>query len=203
MATSIRGRGGIGGSADSKVWGLLVFVVLLYHLYGIFIVFCILTYHFFFSRSEATRKEVLSSLAPPTLFAGLLALPLWLLYSLPSFGRHWTYDVFLFSGHTVKAMVGFLFGTMGDMTFHLLWVVPFLVVLFGLLIWDRFWMSRMAFLAILILFPVGFVFISDYRGHYWFLPRHFIWVMPLWGILTGKSFAAILARCRSSEPSAS
>ena len=123
-----------------------------------------------------------------------LAMPLWF-YSI--FGPHAKLpplNVFLYIPNPLLDISGFLKGVFANLVgyrykqFYLLLAG----LLFPFLIPDKKRFQQIAFLFIMVFIPIGLILIIDIVTEYWFIQRHFIWVMPFFALFLGWSWESFI-----------
>lgn len=176
---------------DQKIaWIFSIVFVLLFHSYGIVMVFTFLLYHLLVSRKGTSFWETVRKLAGPTCLAGLLASPAWCYYGVSS--NKYGLDTFAFCGRGLSKVLSCVFGNLGDFSIRYGWVLSFLIVLGALFIRDHWQKQRIIFLITIILMPITLIFVPDVVSQYWFVQRQFIWVIPFWCLLTAHSVQAFI-----------
>jgi hypothetical protein len=177
-------------------WGTLWALAIVFHSYGLMMSALILGYHLLFSRRDQTLGGTIRSLFFPTVLATLLVAPIWIYYAGPSVQIYHKYDTFELSHSGFRAVFSCIFGNLGDINLRWAWMAQLLIVAAGALVPDKQRAARVGFLILCVILPIALILFIDYRQHYWFLPRQFVWVMPLWGILVGQSLESIYFRWR-------
>jgi len=181
------------GLAEWKRWaaGFFLSAVVLFHLYGVMIVFFPLAYHLWIRVLDG--GDVKKPVARVMKYASvglLIVIPVWM-YSV--FGPHYTYpdycSVFQYIPDPRTTPLGFLKGVFGNLVGNrVLYVllpglaIPFVIPENP----DR--MRQIAFLTLCILAPIGVILFIDVETKYWFIQRQFIWVMPFFAFYLGWSW---------------
>ncbi|MFA5149981.1 MAG: hypothetical protein WC937_03035 [Candidatus Omnitrophota bacterium] len=175
-------------STVKRIWATIFFVLVIwFHVYGVLMFgSCLL----FVLIAEYKNKNFRIFLKNAIYFAVIVlcsAMPLWL-YSV--LGPHLSYtqfniNPFDFIPSPWQNFSGFLKGIFGNLIgfkklyiFLLGTIVP---VFFSYE--NRF--KQLFFLILIILFPIGVIFIFDLLQKYWFIQRQFVWVMPFYAFFLG------------------
>ena len=175
-------------SVQRKIAAVAFFsLVIWFHIYGIVIFTCNLIYILLFKYKEKNYKIYLRNAVSFIFVTLCIAMPFWL-YSV--FGPHLTralvgYNIFDFIPDPMLNMIGFLKGIFCNLIGRraLYFLIPGVVIPFVISYADR--SKQLLFLIFLIIAPVGIVLLTDVMSKYYFLPRHFIWVMPLFAFFLG------------------
>lgn len=175
-------------SLSKKVWigGVFVFTII-YHAYGVIILFFITV--FFLLRQLAVEpvKEVLRK---TWRFLGavlLITIPLFLWYAAGSKavqGAMWM-DTFQFIPNPIVDGIGFLKAVFCNLTGHPRLYFLFLGIIISFLIPHERRLVQMGFFAVIVIAPVMLLMLIDLAKNYWFLQRQFIWVTPLFLFFIG------------------
>ncbi len=168
--------------------GILLVMTIWFHHYGIFMVFFVLLYLFLTLEKKEAARKIIKDLIPFFTVVFLVAMPLWC-YS--TFGPHRSSDwlriesTFQFIPNPMVNPVGFFKGVFCNLIGYKMFYSLILGLLFPLLIplKDRY--KLIMFFLVLILLPIGSIFLVDVMKTYWFLQRQFIWVMPFFAFLLG------------------
>jgi len=174
------------------LYDLLLVIIILFHVYGVFIVFFPLVYLIWDSRRTNDYTQRLKYLAKHFVIIGVLTMPIWL-YSV--FGPHNSWYkldhgeelTFAFIPNPLINIVGFLKGIVGNLVGYKKFYV-FLIGIAGLLIIPyplREKLRQIVLTIIIVLMPIGVILILDIRNDYWFVQRQFIWVMPFFALFLG------------------
>ena len=195
MARNERIRGVQRGLLD-----ILLMVTILFHAYGVLIVFFPLIYLVWDHRGEKDYLQSLKFLVKHLLIVGVVTMPLWI-YSV--FGPHLNWDpimshkgpaTFFFIPNPAENMIGFLKGVFGNLVGFKKFYV-FLLGGAGLLFIPYSFSEKcrqIAFLLVLVFFPIGLILVSDIRNNYWFIQRQFIWVIPFFALFLGWVWDSII-----------
>ncbi len=179
--------------------GLALVGLMLFHMYGVLIVGLLALWFLLAGVHDSLGRRRLVGPLKLLILSGLLALPVWLWYSscdpyhlsrenLLASGRY----VFDFIPNPMENLIGFLKGVfgnlMGDKKLYVfllsLIVAPFIPYP------QRF--RQLGFFLILIVLPIEFLLLADVLKAYWFIPRQFVWVMPLLAFLLGWQWDALI-----------
>jgi len=178
-----------------KIWALdiLLIIIILFHVYGVLMVFFPLVYSLWDHRGKENFKANLKFLIKHFLIIGIITAPIWLYSSV--FGQHLTLagvtrDVdflYQFIPNPAENMIGFLKGVFGNLVGYRLFYV-FLLGGAGLLfvpysISEK--IRQIVFVMVLVFFPISLIFISDVHNNYWFIQRQFIWIIPFFILFLG------------------
>jgi hypothetical protein len=173
--------------------GLLFFVTLLYHAYGILIIgFCTL----FAVINESSSTPLVKIFRRITTFyitVGLISLPLWWWYASYNIGQTVTHSpTFQFIPDPKVNPVGFFKNVFGNLI-GCKFLDPLLLgPLFAILLPHASQLKYIKFFLILVVMPIALLFFMDVRMHYWFLQRQFIWVSALFGIFVAWGWEAVI-----------
>ena len=182
-------------------WGLLLFLTLLFHSYGILMVASLLGYLLLFLRDDVIHQSRISRILISSTVGSLLALPLWLYFSAPSANVNNNYDVFQFVGHSAKGLFSSIFGNLGDVGIRWAWLFPLFLIVVSFFFPDKHRSRRIGYFGLIILGPLALILLGDLRTHYWFLPRQFVWLIPFWAILAGQALESLLSFLGTRQPS--
>ena len=177
-----------------KIWlGIFFIIAIWFHVYGILMVFFSSVY-FLGERSRDPRvKQIFISTAKFFSVVLLITMPL---YVISVFGKHAGYydnlDPFMYIPNPLVNIIGFLKGIFCNLvgSANLYWLLGGIVLLFLVPQPQRY--NQIAFFLILIVVPIWVVMTSEVKHGYWFVQRHFIWVMPWFAILLGWVWESIV-----------
>lgn len=166
---------------------LFFFFVIIFHPYGILMVF--FTFLFFFAKKISFRTFLgdLSRLRQYLIPVGMLILPFYILTFLNGGSRR-VDDIFCYIPNPLENSIGFLKAIIGNLIgFKPLYplLIPLLVCL---IVPHRQREQNLNFFIYLIILPILTIFAMDTAKHYWFLQRQFIWTMPFCAILLAWTF---------------
>lgn len=184
---------------DAVLWIGWVFTLLLFHTYGILILGSLWMFQLLKSipLSRLVRAQVWR-LAGLTALAVTLALPLWLFYAKVP-GTH--HDPFAYCRPSVSGVLAFFLGNLGDWGWRFSWI-PGTLLMFSscFFVQDTRWRPHLLFILVLLVIPLGMIFMSDVLCHYWFVQRQFTWAMPLWALAIARSMDLWTNRNSFEEP---
>ena len=165
--------------------GAFFVFTILFHQYGILIVFFILLYFLLSKAKEGYFQTEIKSAVKYFSAIFIIALPPWLWYSLgsPDMGDivRPTFEYFPNPLDTVaflKSVFGNLIGRK-----ELYFLLAGMIAAFMIPHKARY--RQIGFFLILVILPIELVCVVDVYKKYWFLQRQFVWVMPLFAFLLG------------------
>lgn len=163
---------------SQKFWVcLFIFLTLLFHPFGAFILFFPYVFHLMCSRKRNFGEVFLENIKHYGIGV-LVPLPLWLYFH---FGFDKTYlgsvntGTFSFVDKGVLPVIKSIFGNLiGSRKLYFL-LIGFILA-FIVPHKERF--KQVIFFGVLVVVPVGMIFLSCLYYKLWFIQRLFIWVMP-------------------------
>lgn len=181
---------------------VLIVITFNFHAYGpaLFLMplFCVIVTALIGPNRSAVVDTIKGNKLKISLFvlATLLAIAIWLYYT--SFNNSWVPPSAYDEIHTFQYIVNPLenpaqflksiFGNLiGDKRLYFL-LFSIVVALFIPL--RRRW-EQFTFFGLLVALPIALILIADIKGHYWFLQRQFVWVMPFFAIFLGWQWDSI------------
>ncbi|MDD5005692.1 MAG: hypothetical protein PHS33_04230 [Candidatus Omnitrophica bacterium] len=167
---------------------IFIITVILFHLYGSLIIFFAYLFHILFSRKENTIRYFISKHLKYYGVSLLIALPIWYYFA---FGSDKSYlksftqtseGSFEYIHRGIIPMAKGIFGNL--ICFKKLY---FLLagLIFAFLIPHKERLKQIMFFIVMIMLPIGLILLSSIIYKYWFLPRQFVWAMPLFAFLIG------------------
>jgi len=172
--------------------GLFFTLSIMYHAYGIMIVFFCMLFHFIVYARQTTFKETLLRILPFSISLAAVSLPIFLWYATGETGMSYennsigrNINTFDFIPNPLVSLNVFLRTVMGNLAGYkkLKWLVNGILLCFLIPHKERW--QKVGFLLILIILPIELICVADARTGYWFLQRQFIWVMPYYAFLLG------------------
>jgi len=166
-----------------------IFMLLLFHMYGSWILFFTYLFHFVASANEPRGKIIFRNLKHYS-YGFVLAMPLWIYFTFGFDKEYLQRDTFEF---IKKGIVPWLKGVFGNLIgFRLFYL--FLPGLIALILpqednWKQIW-----FFILLIWAPILLLFFVCYIHKYWFIQRLFTWEMPLFAFLLGWVWDSLFLR---------
>lgn len=169
--------------------GVLFFLTINYHIYGIAILLLPIIFTFFYQRTQKTDFVIF----PWRWFlvVCILSVPVWVWYA--SFNHlglapakvQALVDTFQYIDDPLIDPFSFLKGVVGNLLGNR-YLYVFLPLAFLSLVFphpQRF--KQWVFLLLLIILPLVMILYTDVRSNYWFLQRQFIWVMSFFALWLG------------------
>jgi hypothetical protein len=176
-------------SSKSKMilLGILFFLMINYHIYGIAACLLPLAYTIFYNIKKGNNLSSFPWLW--LLVVIIFSFPVWLWYASfnhfglsPNLKAQSYVDTFQFIDDPREHFISFFKAVMGNLTGirkgGAIWIITFI----AFLIPAKERLLQVAFAVLLIIIPVILILYFDIRSHYWFLDRQFVWVMP-WAAL--------------------
>lgn len=179
------------GIAKTCLTGLLIVLIINYHIYGVAIFLLPLLY---VMLSNFLRKDKVWVMPWPLMLALFFALCLWGYYvSLTNSGMistcgfgpfHYIPNPLEKPGKFLSSILSALIGIKKGHIF-LLSVIVSIFILGGKKL------EQFIFVNLLVILPILLVLYGDLKSQYWFLSRQFFWVSPFFGIFLGWQWDAI------------
>ena len=172
--------------------GAFFVMVLWFHLYGLLTLVFPIAFALFTKIGDKSFKSILLYTVKFLLIVFFVAAPLWLVSvfgpHLPRGGDSYGFSTYMFIPNPFTDSVGFLKAIFGNLVGrkNLYFLLVFMLTPFLLSYKERF--QQIAFLLILVLVPVGVLFVLDVAHNYFFVQRQFIWTMPFFALFLGWSF---------------
>lgn len=187
---------------DMPFWrkiGIYLFFILTiaFHTYGIFIVFFCYAFSVLSRWEKDFVKIFFARNLKILLFMLAIALPYWF-YNLLVRGGHVTLGrstkdlVFAFIPSPLNDSVGFLKGIFCTLVGRRANYVFLLCVIFPFILPYKERFRQILFFFVLVLFPIGAIFLGDFISGVYFIQRQFIWVMPFFILLLGWIFESLI-----------
>jgi len=176
--------------------GVLFFVTIQFHAYGISIVF-FPTIFFIFKEWGRLRSlgDVIRHIFKFYAILGAFALPVWLWYVSGTLTFS-PIDTFQFIPDPRNNPVGFLKGVFGNLIGDRLFYPLLAGMIAAFLIQHKERWIQVGFFLILAAAPIALLFWVDVVKQYWFLQRQFTWVMPLFAFFLGWCLDSVLVWAR-------
>ena len=167
---------------------IFIFLTLLFHVFGLYLLFFSYIFHLLFSRKQAKAATMVLKHLKYYSPAVILALPLLYLYFAGSISAN-PVDTFAFIGKGIIPVAKGVFGNLtGSKVFYPLLAGIF--INFFLPHKERF--KQMMFFVIMIIIPIGILFLVCFNSDYWFIQRLFIWAIPLFAFFLGWCWDSIV-----------
>lgn len=178
-----------------KKWAIGAFFVLVIwsFSYGILMLAMILFFFLLNKRRDVNFNTIFKNTSKLLFFVLLVAMPLWI-YSI--FFAHLSYhggrDVFQFIPNPLEDSIGFLKGIFGNLVGCKKLYFLLIGLFFPLVLRYKERFKQLGFLLILVAIPIELLLIGAMRAQYWFIQRHFVWVMPLFALFLGWSWDSLI-----------
>jgi hypothetical protein len=180
-------------SRIKKMLIALFFVVgVSYHAYGI-IIFALPAIYVIAMDGKGRLREVISK-DFFKFFAGVFfsATLLWGWFASnnyfgvsPNKAQQSIVDPFQFIPNPLVNVIGFLKGVLGNLIGHKGLYVILIGMITAFLLPHKRRFHQFIFLLLLVVLPIGLIFLADIMSSYWFVQRQFVWVMPLFAFFLG------------------
>jgi len=160
--------------------GILFFLSILYHTYGILIVgFCAI-FSIFNELDNSSWQTILKRISKFYIIVGIISLPIWFWYASYNIGQDVTkMPTFDYIPNPLIHPFGFLKAIVGNLInpkyLHFLLAGPLLAFIFA----PKSRMKYLGFFLTLIVLPISLLCVMDASMNYWFLQRQFVWVISL------------------------
>jgi len=192
-------QGGYKSRAEAFWSGLLIVVIVNYHIYGIALFALPLLY------AAVVHFLRLRKLPPvlPILPVSIVALGIWAYYaSYNHFGAvHNSFqpamETFLYIPNPMEKPVGFLKAVFANLIGFRAGYILLVSLIIAPLTAAGKRAEQLLFFGILVVLPILLILYADIKSQYWFIQRQFIWVMPFFAILLGSQWDTI---CRFKPP---
>lgn len=160
---------------------LFIFVTILFHNYGILIMFFLYIFHLLFSREEETIKTALTRHFRYFGVVSFVTLTIWF-YLRATKKINLGVDTF---EYIHKGVIPILKGIFGNLTGYRRYYFLLSALVINLFVPHRERLKQFMFFGIVIIAQVFFILFLCISYHYWFIQRAFIWVIPLFAFLLG------------------
>jgi len=190
----------------TKKWAIGVFFVLVIwsFSYGIMILGLILFLFLLDKRADPDFVTVLKDASKFMFYVLLAAMPLWV-YSI--FFAHLDYNIvdntFRFVPNPLINAVGFLKAVFGNLVGTKALYVFLAGLFFPLVFPYKARYAQLGLLFLLVLVPIGLLLIAAMKARYWFIQRHFVWLMPFFAVYLGwaweSSFLYIMGKIKGTN----
>ncbi len=164
--------------------GLFLILAIWFHVHGLVMIFLTFLYLLVTKRREPTFRLLLLDMLKFFSIVLMIALPLW---CFSVFGPHNPPHVnpFLYFPNPLVNLMGFLKLVFCNLigTKILYFLIVGLIIPFLARHESRY--QQIGFFLILIVLPIELILLASVKNHYYFVQRHFIWVMPLFAFLLG------------------
>lgn len=177
------------------VYGFIFVFTILFHPYGILIVFFNLAYFILAYSKDPCFKETIRRGIPFLAIVFLIAFPIWydsIFGAHKSFGKHVVSDVFAFIPNPIVQPLGFLKGVFCNLVGHKANYLFCAGLILSLVLGHPDQRKHLSFLLLLVILPIEVIFLADINNQYWFVQRQFIWIMPLFALLLGWAWESCI-----------
>ena len=174
--------------------GLLLVITILFHAFGIYIVSFVLLFHMLNHSKEESFLDVIRRNAKfLSTIAAIVLLPwIWFTAGILSI-PHKEFNVFAYIPNPLSDLYGFSTAIVGNLLgFRRLYFLLLFGMLAAFIIPHQERYPQIKFFLTLIVFPVLCILISAMITNYWFLPRQFVWVMPLFCFFLGWCWDSVI-----------
>ncbi len=182
-------------SLRKRVWLSIFFTVtILFHVYGILIVFTTGIFHVINQFTNYSIKDILKRYFKFFGLILLIAMPLWAWFSgaiIHNLGTMKAFDTFAFIPSPLVDPIGFLKGIFCNLIGYKPFYAAFLGIVLAFLIPHRERNRQIGFFLVLVIFPLVCLLLADLYLGYWFLQRQFTWIMPLFAFFLGWCWDSI------------
>lgn len=172
--------------------GVLFFITINYHIYGIAIFLLPVVLTFFYQRIQKTDFVIFPW--KWFLIVAMLSIPVWVWYAsfnhlgLAPAKMQSVVDTFQYIDDPKKKFVSFLKSILGNLIAIKKGRAILVITAFLFLFLSKNRFGQLLFACLLIILPIGLILYFDIRNHYWFLDRQFVWVMPWAAVFIGWVF---------------
>jgi len=169
--------------------GIMFVTVLWFHVYGIFILFCVAIYFLLIKLKDLLRERILWPIIKFLIIVGIIASPLWL-YSMlgVEISKHAPENIWQFIPSPINNPIGFLKAIFGNLIGERRLYFLLAGVLFPWFIPYKNRGRQIVFFLTLIVLPILLILAVVLKNQYWFLQRHFVWVMPLFALFLAQAW---------------
>ncbi len=175
--------------------GILFFLTILYHAYGILIVACCALFSILNELTATPLRAILKRTMKFYITVGIFSFPLWYWFAAYNIGHSViTADVtFDFIPNPLVNTVGFLKSIFGN----LMGYKPLYPLLAGpalaLVLPHPSRLKYIGFFLALVVVPISLLCVMDVSMSYWFLQRQFIWVISLFSFFVAWGWEAVIS----------
>jgi len=178
--------------------GLFLFISTLYHIYGIVIVFLCLAFHILCRSDETPMKKIIKKNFLFFRNVAIFTAPFWLFYAggiLYVMDRDKEIfkaivDTFQYIPNPTINFIGFAKGIVGNLLGGKIFYL-YLLGFFSFFLPTPDRTKRIGFFLVMVVLPLIILLLLDLLTGWWFIQRHFIWVMPYFAILLGWNFDSL------------
>lgn len=174
---------------------IFIFIAILFHLYSSLILFFSYIFHLLFSRKEDNLKNILIKHIKYYGIALLVSLPLWYYFALnndKSYLKSFTATQYGSFEYIHRGLIPMAKGIFGNLVCFKKFYFLLAGLVFAFLIPHKERLKQMMFFIIVIMLPMSLILLSSVIYGYWFLPRQFVWAMPLFAFLLGWSWDSVI-----------
>lgn len=166
--------------------GLFFVLVIWSFAYGIVMLGMILLFFLFNKRADSRFSLIFRDVTKLMAVVLAIAMPLWI-YSIffAHLAHHHVENVFHYIPNPLVNPVGFLKAIFGNLVGVKALYFLLAGVFFPLLLPYKARYAQLGLLFLLVFIPIGLLMIAAMKAQYWFLQRHFIWVMPFFALYLG------------------
>lgn len=165
-----------------KFWiGVLLFLTVVYHAYGILIVAFCTMFSVLAQRERAPLPALIKHIAKFYIALGAVALPAWLWYAGGSMDRQISTHMktFEFIPNPLLDPIGFIRNIVGNLLGNKLFYPLLLGPALAWVLPHSARLKYIGFLLVLVVLPLMLLCLADLSKGYWFLQRQFIWITGL------------------------
>lgn len=181
--------------------GLFFLLTILFHTYGIFILFFCLVYALWNKPADQAFSEVFRCISKPIIAAFFIGVPFWLFCVFgPQHVRFVADDKYQFIPNPLNNLIGFLKGLFGNLVGYKKLYFLLVALIFPFIFPYKERSKQISFLLIMIFSPLALIYITDMIGEYWFIQRQFIWIMPYFAIFLGWSCDSLITYISGLKP---
>ncbi|MDD5013961.1 MAG: hypothetical protein PHW73_02520 [Atribacterota bacterium] len=174
---------------------IFISIAILFHLYGSLMLFFSYVFHFLFSKKEKGFKITTLKHIRYYGIALLISLPLWYYFALnndKTYLKSFTTTQYGSFEYIHKGLIPMAKGIFGNLICFKKLYFLLAGLVFAFLIPHKERLKQIMFFVIMIMLPMGLILLSSVIYGYWFLPRQFVWAMPLFAFLLGWSWDSVI-----------
>lgn len=173
--------------------GFFFLFTILFHAYGIFILFFCLVYVLWNKPIGQTFSSVFKRISKIIIVVFSIGVPFWLFCVFgPQHVKYVAENKYQFIPNPLNNIIGFLKGLFGNLVGFRKFYFLLVALAFPFIFPYKERMKQLSFLFIMIFSPLILIYITDMIGEYWFIQRQFIWVMPYFAIFLGWSCDSLI-----------
>ena len=188
-----KGSEGVTSNLKKFLIGLLFVITILFHVYGIYIVFFVLLFHILIQTNEEAFFAVIRRKVKFFFTIGAITFLPWIWFTVAILTiKQSDFDVFEYIPNPFVDVYDFC----GTMVGIFIGIRGLYFLLFGMIaafiIPHLEQYRQIKFFLFLIVFPITCVLASSIIKNYWFLPRQFVWVVPLFCFFLGWCWDSVI-----------